>query len=126
MAPFRCLAIVLGIGNTLALAALNGPWHGLGTALLHAALGCWYRSRAQRDGVHECVLLLKYPAFVLLLAPAGMWPWTAAALVYAAMLAYQWLDGTDDAAASRSPCARYLPFVGAALVLVVMNLGAFV
>jgi 4-hydroxybenzoate polyprenyltransferase len=29
-ASFRRFAVALGIGNTLGLAALNGPWHGVG------------------------------------------------------------------------------------------------
>ncbi|MPZ42533.1 MAG: hypothetical protein GEV05_03850 [Betaproteobacteria bacterium] len=92
--PFVHAAVVLAAANMIALAALRGWPHGLGAAALFGALALWYRGHRARGRVHANVLLLKYPAFVLLLAasPLGTATMAAALIVYAAMCAFELLD----------------------------------
>ncbi len=92
--PFVHAVVVLAIGNTLALGLLRGWPSALGAALLSASLALWYRRHRARGLVHAHVLLLKYPALVVLLAPAPIGPsaLAAALVVYAALCAFELLD----------------------------------
>ena len=121
--PFVTAVLVLAAANALALGLLRGWTHALGAAVLFAALALWYRGHRARGLVHAHVLLLKYPAFVLLLAasPLETRTLTAALVVYAAMCAFEIMD-----AHSRSPLpavARYLPFLCALVALFVIHRG---
>ncbi len=93
--PFVAAVWGLGAVNGIALYALSG-WAALsGLLVLHGALELWYRHRALRDLIHDHVLLLKYPVFVMLLgSPAsnsGLLVSTSV-LVYAALCAFELLD----------------------------------
>ena len=115
--------VVLGAFNAVAVALLRAWPHALGASMLFAALALWYRWHRARGLVHAHVLLLKYPAFVLLLAESPFTPKTLAAalVVYAAICAFEILDARlDVAAAGRS---RYLPFVCAVAALWVIHPG---
>ena len=121
--PFVLAVVVLGGAHALALAVLNGPLHALGAGALFAGFAAWYRWHTRRGSAHALVLLLKYPAFVLLLAAPGTWPLAAAAVVYGALCAFEWLD-TRGHPATRAPHpVRYLPFACAAIALFIMTFG---
>ncbi len=115
--------IVLGAVNAIALALLLAWPHALGALTLFAALALWYRRHRARGLVHAHVLLLKYPAFVLLLAgsPFANQTLAAALTVYAAMCAFEIMDAHLDHAIAGP--VRYLPFVGATAALFVIHLG---
>ena len=123
LAPFLYATVLLGGANALALCAFNGPAHALGAAALFAAIAGWYRWHARRELAHALMLLLKYPAFVPLLAAPGTWPLAAAAVVYGALCAFEWLDTRAKPTALAPHPGRYLPFACAALALLVMTLG---
>lgn len=81
--------------NMLALGLLRGWAQALAALVLGALVLLWYRVHRGRGLVHAHVLLLKYPAFVVLLAGApvqGAALLLAAALVYCALCAFELLD----------------------------------
>lgn len=95
---FVAVCVAVGGMNALALGVWRGPAAVVGLGLLIAGLGVWYRLHVGRGAVHAHVLLLKYPAFVWLLASPTAGPWTiglAAAAVYAAICAFELLDMGD-------------------------------
>jgi hypothetical protein len=115
--------VVLATLNALALALMLAWPRALGAVMLFAAVALWYRCHRTRGLVHAHILLLKYPAFVLLLAesPFATQTLAAALVVYAAMCAFEILDAhLDLATAGRS---RYLPFVCAIAALFVIHQG---
>lgn len=106
--------VVLAAANVAALGLRHGWLHALGAGALIATIGLWYRFHRARGFVHAHVLLMKYPAFVVLLAA---WPpqprvLAAALAVYAAMCAFELLDTRFEHAA-----AKRLAFAAHAFVL---------
>lgn len=94
-APFVWGVVLLTAANALALAAARGIPGVLAFSLLSAIAALWYAAHRERGVVHALVLHLKYPAFVLLLAPmfaCEAAPSAAAAIVYAALLGFELLD----------------------------------
>lgn len=93
--PFVATVWGLGVINGIALYALN-DWVALSGLLgLHGALGLWYARAATRGMIHDHVLLLKYPVFVMLLASPASNPGllvSTSVLVYAALCAFELLD----------------------------------
>lgn len=93
--PFVATVCGLGAVNGIALYALN-DWLALSGLLgLHGALGLWYARAASRGLIHDHVLLLKYPVFVMLLASPASNPGllvSTSVLVYAALCAFELLD----------------------------------
>ena len=86
---------LLAASNALGLAWVHGLSALLGFALLCALTALWYRSYRARELTHVLVLHLKYPAFVLIIAPApvqGTAPLIGAAIVYAAVLGFELLE----------------------------------
>jgi hypothetical protein len=116
---------VIGLGavNALALAVLFAWPRALGAAVLFAALALWYRGHRARGLVHAHALLLKYPAFVLLLAGSPFAHQTLAGslVVYVAMWAFEILDTRFDHVTTAA--TRYLPFACATAALWVIHLG---
>jgi hypothetical protein len=121
--PFVAAVALLAAANALALGLLCGWSRSLAAALLFALLALWYRWHRARGLLHAHVLLLKYPAFVLLLAASPLAARAAAGaiVVYAAMCAFEILDG--HSARSLARAARYVPFACAAVALVIIHAG---
>lgn len=94
-APFRA---ALGAASASSLAAvflLSGPAPAAGLVLFDLALAAWYRrAPGTRKGIAgTLLLLLKYPVFVLLVAPAPRDPLLlalACAAVYAVVCVHEW------------------------------------
>lgn len=112
--PFVHAAVVLAVANAAALGLRHGWLHAFGAGTLIVTIALWYRRHRARGLVHAQVLLVKYPAFVVLLAA---WPpepraLAAALAVYAAMCAFELLDTPFEHAA-----AKRLAFAAHALVL---------
>lgn len=94
-APFRAALVVAAALNLGAVFLLNGLAAAIGLALLDLAFAAWYaRAPEARAGVPGTLaLLIKYPVFVLLLAPAPRDPALlalACALVYAVVCIHEW------------------------------------
>jgi 4-hydroxybenzoate polyprenyltransferase len=120
---FVTAVAVLALANAIALGLLWDWPRALGAALLFALLALWYRRHRARGLLHAHVLLLKYPAFVLLLAASPFAARTLAApfVVYAAMCAFEILDAHSASSGARA--ARYVPFACAAVALVMIYAG---
>lgn len=93
--PFRTALGVAAASSLIAVFLLGGPAAAAGLALLNLGFAAWYRRAPEaRAGVPgTMLLLLKYPAFVLLLAPAPRDPLLltlACAAVYAAVCLHEW------------------------------------
>jgi hypothetical protein len=112
--PFVHSVVVLAIANAAALGVLHAWPHAMGAIVLIATIGGWYRLHGARGLLHAHVLLLKYPAFVLLLAASPLQSGTLAAalVVYAAMCAFELLDTRF-----RNAAAEPIAFSAHALVL---------
>ena len=120
--PFVAAVWLLGGGNALGLASSFETSIGLGFVILNIATAAWYGSHRERGLTHVLVLHLKYPAFVLLLAPAHTAALAiAAASVYAALVAFELLDA-DRLRARVNLGLRYLPFAAASMVLVLVTI----
>jgi hypothetical protein len=121
--PFATAVVVLAAANATALGLLYGPQRALPAAVLFAALALWYRRHRARGVLHAHMLLLKYPAFVLLLAasPFATQALAVALVVYTAMCAFEILDAHSGS--SLAHAARYLPFVCAAVAVFVIHRG---
>jgi len=107
---FVVVCIALGSVNAAALFALHGAARVAGLAMLCIGLGAWYRLHTSRELLHTHVLLLKYPAFVLLLAAAPAEPWAmalAAAAVYSAMCSFELLDERGATRAHQAALAAH-------------------
>lgn len=86
---------VLGAANALALGLRLGIAAVALFAGLSAGLAAWYRCHAERGLLHAHVLLLKYPAFVLMITAPFVDPWAACAAmaaVYSSMCAFELLE----------------------------------
>ena len=119
-APFVWAVGLLACWNAMAFMAVRGVSGLLEFLLLCAIAGLWYAAHRERRLVHALVLHLKYPAFVLLLAPMfapGGAPLAAAAIVYCALLGYELLDEPR----LRTPSGRLLLF-GSLVLLAFMPL----
>ena len=114
--PFECGACLLGAANALALFWLHGERVVLAYLLLIAIAALWYLRHRARGLTHVLVLHLKYPAFVLLIAPVAVAPLAGAAIVYVALVAFELLD----ASAARW---RYLPLALASVDLALLTYG---
>ncbi len=102
--PFVLCAVVLGAANVTCITWLSGLAAGFTLLVLDAAAALWYGLHHSRALLHAHVVMLKYPAVVLLLA--STWPparaeLLAAVLVYVAMCLFELLDVT--------PAERPLP-----------------
>ena len=94
-AVFRAAIWLAGAVNLLAIALLSGPLAALALLALNGGFALWYRLSAERRGglLGSLVVLLKYPVFTALLAPA---PLAAIALafscaaVYYVFCVYEW------------------------------------
>ena len=118
--PFAQTVGLLCAGNAIALAVLHGVPTLAGFVLLNAMAALWYASHRRRELIHVFVLHLKYPAFVLLLSPAGVGaPFAGAAIVYATLVGYELLDESRGGLSLARAVAwlRYLPFALASLGL---------
>ena len=108
-APFIWSVGSLATANAIALLAVRGAPGVLAFLLLCTIAGLWYRAHRERRLVHLLVLHLKYPAFVLCLAPMfepqGA-PLAAAAIVYSALVGFELLDEPR----LRTPSGRLLLF----------------
>ena len=95
---FLLTATLLGVVNVTAVALLNGAGPMVGLLMLHALLAAWYGLRTKRDLWHAHALLLKYPAFVLILStePASLPVAAGAALIYAAMCMFELFQRRRD------------------------------
>ena len=91
-APFDRVLVLLGAANAMAILGMRGVPALLGFLLLSAAAASWYRWHRSRQLTHALVLHLKYPAFVLLLAPPPLAPLAGAAIVYASIVGFELLD----------------------------------
>jgi len=127
--PLITASMVLAVFNAAALGVLNGWTYAIAVLVLSALVLAWYRVHRSRGLVHAHVLLLKYPAFVALLAaPSAHAPALAlgAALVYGALVGFELLDDPALRAATwtrarriEAPARlRYVPFLIAAAGLV--------
>ena len=107
--PYVWAVGLLACWNAMALVAVRGASGLLAFLLLCAIAALWYAAHCERGLMHALVLHLKYPAFVLLLAPMfaprGS-PLAAAAIVYCALLGYELLDEPR----LRTPSGRLLLF----------------
>lgn len=118
-APFERCAWTLGAANAIALAWTGGVTALAGFLLLCAAAALWYRLHRGRGSLHALVLHLKYPAFVVLIAPPGAAPAAGAGLAYAALIGFELLH----ARSRRGAASRYLPFALAAIGLTLVTFG---
>lgn len=92
---FVAACVLLGALNLVGLLAWRGAAVSAGGGLLCLGAALWYRAHAARGSVHAHVLLLKYPAFVALLASPLSDPWTtvlAAAALYSALVSHELRD----------------------------------
>ena len=120
--PFAQTVGLLFAANAIALAGVHGAPTLAGFLLLNATAAVWYAWHHERKLVHVLVLHLKYPAFVLLLSPAGaVAPLAGAAIVYAALVGYELLD-EPRLRARMVTWLPYLPLALAAIGLMVVTL----
>ena len=104
---FVLTCTLLGAVNTAAVAILNGLYGALGLLALDALLAAWYRLPRTSEHLHLHGLLLKYPAFVLLLAPEtarSAATATSALALYCGMCAFELLDRPPGRALGREAC----------------------
>ena len=120
--PFDCLLGLIAAVNAIALFALRGAAAALGLVVLSAAAACWYRWHRSRGLTHALVLHLKYPAFVLLLAPVSFWPLAGAAIAYATLVGFELLDEPGSRSSAQR---RHVPFAFAAIGLAVITWGEY-
>lgn len=107
---FVVACIALGGVNAAALFALHDVARVAGWTLLCIGSGAWYRGHTSRALLHTHVLLLKYPAFVLLLVASPAAPWTiamAAACVYSALCSFDLLDAHGGRRVHRTALAAH-------------------
>jgi hypothetical protein len=104
LVPFHVLLAAAFAANVGLLVAFRPVWTVVLFLALNAVLLAWYgrlRGWVNRPRVHSLVLLLKYPAFVVLLAGvATLRLLAAAALVYLILCVYEFLH---DLRPSRVP-----------------------
>jgi hypothetical protein len=102
----RSLWVVAGcsfVALALGLALVQGPLHAAAYVLAIVAMASVYRAMAA-TGSHRrarsSLVLLKYPAFVLLLAaqPVAMSALVSASLLYIGLAAYEGLEAGEDRA----------------------------
>jgi hypothetical protein len=94
-APFKAAVAASAAINLALVALLGGPGALLGLLALNIAFLAWYRLPPQRRSGWPATLalLVKYPAFAALLAPAPLNPLLlalACAGVYAAVCVHEW------------------------------------
>ena len=94
-APFRAALGVAALSGLMAIFLLSGLAGAAGLAALNLVFAAWYARQPEvRKGMPGALLLLlKYPAFVLLLAPAPRDPLLlalACAAVYAVVCIHEW------------------------------------
>ena len=109
--PLALLCGGLGVTNLCALAVFVDVSAAAGLLLLSAGLGIWYACEPPRDALHAHVVLLKYPAIVLLLSQPLARPQElllAAAAVYTAMCAFELLDDALAHGRARAALAVHL------------------
>lgn len=120
----------------LAAAVLPGTWllvHGSLQALsvyllLLGSLGLLYHSRAGAAltrPVRTCLLLVKYPIIVLIVATSVRrepLPWWPAIGLYGLLLAHEWLDDRELRSGATLPAVAVCWVLGAALIWVVFRI----
>jgi 4-hydroxybenzoate polyprenyltransferase len=122
-APFAQAVGLLFAANAIALAGVHGAPTFAGFLFLNAVAALWYIRHRERKLTHVLVLHLKYPAFVLLLSPAGSAaPLAGAAIVYAALVGYELLDKPHFRARTVA-WLPYLPLVLASIGLMFLTTG---
>lgn len=89
---FERIVALLGAANAFVLLSLHGEQALLGYLLLNATAALWYLGHRARGLAHALILHLKYPVFILLIAPPAVVPLAGAAIVYAAVVGFELLD----------------------------------
>lgn len=129
--PFVTLALVLGLaGVTMIVLGGNGLVRVAFVAIAVVILAAWYRLRSDNGGavLSGHVVLIKYPAIALALAPtlpmSGAQLWRAVAIVVAVYLSICVYESFDDPGLRASRVARRVA-VAELIVIIPLIVSAF-